>query len=224
MFSSNIPGSFSLPRTVQATAVLIAEPPIALTSRQTGYTPTPQRHPRGCSRPIVNVGKKLNATQIKLTPILNRFSKITTTISNVQSKISDLKSKTFQKLGLSCLFPKLLRPIEPFIQKLKCTLGLNDDRFMDTPPCNSDSCLNPIIENKMITRDRGLPNLDFMIEDTISTMDECFEDMEKVMYGSRILAKLVDDQPCDDPRFKSMCEEAMNMNRIIFEEDCESQG
>jgi hypothetical protein len=61
-----------------------------------------------------------------------------------------------------------------------------------------------------------------MVEDTVSTMDECFEDMEKVTYGSRILAKLVDDQPCDDPRYAAMCQEEMTKNRIILEEDCQT--
>ena len=141
-----------------------------------------------------------------------------------QSQMSELKSKVLQKLGLSCLFPKIIRPFEPIIKFLSCTFGLNGDGFMKTPPCNSSACLNPRIEDREITRDRGLPNLDSMVEDTISTMDQCFDDMEKVTYGSRILAKLVDDQPCDDPRYAAICQEEMDKNRIILEEDCQTPG
>ena len=54
-----------------------------------------------------------------------------------------------------------------------------------------------------------------MIEDTVSTMDECFEGMEEVTYGSRILAKVADDQPSDDPRYETIFQEEMNTNRII---------
>ena len=95
---------------------------------------------------------------------------------------------------------------------------------METPQCDASACLNPNIQNKVITQDRGLPNLDFMVEDMISTMDQCFEDMQKVTYGSRVIAKLVDDQPCDDPKYASICQETMNENNVIFEENCQSSG
>ena len=113
-----------------------------------------------------------------------------------------------------------MRPFDPFIKTFKCKLGLNEDGFMEAPPCNVSTCLNPRVENRPITRDRGLPNFDFMIEDMISTIDQCFNDMEKVTYGSRVLAKLVDDESCDDPKYKDLCQDAMNQNRIVFEDDC----
>lgn len=220
VFSSNLPGSFVLPRTVEATAVLIAEPPLPLLIPRTFDTSHLIREE--CPRPIINVGAKINQTTVKLTPFLNRISKITDLISKVQGKFSDLKSIIFQKLGLMCLIPKLMRPIDPFIKKFKCKLGLNEDGFMENPPCNVSACLNPSIENRPITKDRGLPNFDFMVEDMISTIDECFDDMEKVTYGSRVLAKLVDDESCDDPKYTEICKEAMDKNRIIFEDHCQT--
>ena len=220
VFSSNLPGSFVLTRTVDATAVLIAEPPLPLLiPRQIGST---HNHQESCPRPIINVGAKINRTTTKLTPFLNRISKITDVVSKVQSKFSDLKSRIFQKLGLMCLIPKLMRPFEPFIQKLKCKFGLNEDGFMENPPCNVSACLNPRIENRPITRDRGLPNLDFMMEDMISTMDECFEDMEKVTYGTRVLAKLVQDESCNDPKLINICQEVIDEGRIVFERNCKT--
>ena len=223
VFSSNLPGSFAAPRTVSATAVLLAEPPIPFISRQSGPSGNMDHH-ASCPRPIIDVGGKINAAQTKLTPVLNRFSKLIALITNVQSKISSLQSRAFQKLGIACLFPKLLRPFNPLIERVKCKLGLNDDGFMETPPCNTTACLNPIIEDRQITRDLGLENLDFMVEDTVSTMDQCFEDMDEVTYGSRVIAKLVDDQSCEDPRYESLCEQAMAEDRIIDELDCQTPG
>ena len=110
------------------------------------------------------------------------------------------------------------------MKHIKCKLGLDEDGFMETPTCNPTECMNPMITDREITRDLGLPNLDFMVEDKVSTMDQCFPDMEKVTYGSRVLAKLVDDQPCDDPRYESICKEAMEMLQVMVEEDCKRAG
>ena len=118
-----------------------------------------------------------------------------------------------------------MRPFEPIFKYTRCLLGLNDDdNFMDTPPCEASSCTNPTLEEKLITRDRGFPNMDFMIEDQVSTMDDCFDDMEKVVYGSRVRATLVDNQSCDDPKYKQICDNLIEKNRILFEEDCKSPG
>ena len=78
------------------------------------------------------------------------------------------------------------------------------------------------MEYRPITRDRGLPNLDFMIDGEVSTMDDCFSDMEKVVYGSRVRAKIVDDSSCDDPKYEEECQKLMLQNRIVMEENCET--
>ena len=223
VFSSNLPGTFAVPRTVPATAILIADPPIPIISRQSEHSAENSGH-QSCKRPIFDVGGTLNTTNHRLSPFLNRISKITAAISNVQSKLGDLKSRAFQKLGIACLVPKLLRPFDPFIQLTKCAFGLNEDSFMEMPPCNVSACLHPNIQDKVITRDRGLPNLDFMVDDMVTTIDDCFEDMQKVTYSSRVIVKLVDDQPCDDPKYASICQEAMNENNVIFEDRCQSSG
>jgi hypothetical protein len=93
---------------------------------------------------------------------------------------------------------------------------------MATPACNSETCVNATIETKEITRDRRVENVDFMVADQVSTLDDCFGEMEKVTYSTRVLAKIVDDQPCDDPRYQAMCEEAIAQNRMILEDTCET--
>ena len=108
------------------------------------------------------------------------------------------------------------------MKKLICKLGLNDDGFMNNPPCNISLCLNPKIEDTLIEMDRGLPNLDFMIEDMITTMDQCFDDMEKVTYGARVIAKLVDYESCDNPKYINICQDAVRENRIVFEDMCKT--
>ena len=223
VFSSNVPGSFAAARTVPATAALVAEPSLLAIPRQSDH-PTAHRPPP-CPDPIVNVGHKLDVALNKISPLLDPVSKITTPITDLQSKITSrftlLKSRILHKLGLSCAIPKLFHPFEPYFHYARCTLGLNDDGFMDSPPCNTSLCMNPKIETREITRDKGLPNLDFMMEGMVNTMDECFEDMEPVMYGSRIIAKLVDDVECKDPKYNAICKELMDQNRTVLEENCE---
>lgn len=226
VFSSTVPGTFAVPRTVPATAVLVAEPGISATSRQSAH-PTAHRQ-QSCPRPIIPFGRKIKIAETKINPILDRFSKITTPISNVQSKISNtfssIKVKILEKLGLQCLFPKLLRPFEPMFKYVQCLLGLNEDGFMEPPPCNRSACMNTDTEDRVITHDRGLPNIDLMIDGKVSTMDDCFDDMEKVVYGGRILAKLVDDESCDNPKYEKMCQDLINEDRMLLEENCETPG
>ena len=84
--------------------------------------------------------------------------------------------------------------------------------------------MNPQIEDRVITRDRGLPNLDNEIMGDVSTIDDCFKDMKKVEYGIRVHVKVVDDKSCDDPRYTSICQRMMDQNRILFEDKCHSTG
>lgn len=142
----------------------------------------------------------------------------------------------YRKLGVSCLFPKLLRQFQPLIERLTCKLGLDEDEseargFMKTSECKPDSsanfpytCTEPSIESRIITRSHGLPNMDVMIENDVSTYDDCFPEMTKVTYGSRVLAKLVNDVSCEDPRYQAICQEQSVQNRVLFEEDCQSSG
>merc|ERR1739844_791650 len=73
------------------------------------------------------------------------------------------------------------------------------------------------IQDRPINRDRGIPNFDFMMEGRVSTLDDCFPEMEKITYGARVVAKLVDDQSCDVPKYSAICEEMLQKNRTIFE-------
>ena len=116
--------------------------------------------------------------------------------------------------------------VRPFIQILeytRCKLGLSEDGFMETPPCNATSCREPDIQDRPITRDMGIPNFDFMMAGKVSTLDECFPDMGKIDYGARVVAKLVDDQSCDDARYSSICQEALQENRTVSVESCQTQ-
>ena len=81
----------------------------------------------------------------------------------------------------------------PILEYTRCKLGLNEDGFMETPPCLDTSCLEPNVQDRPISRDMGIPNFDFMAG-KVSTLDDCFPDMEKIAYGARVIAKLVDDQ------------------------------
>ena len=211
VFSSSLPETFVLPRTVPATAILFKEADARPISRKTSFF---KQRQKACSRAVLPLGN----VKKKLSPITKKISKIT-------QPFTSLKSKIYNKLGLSCLVPKLLRPFHPFIEKVSCKFGLNtEDEYVEGKFCSRNNCNEPSLENKVVTNDLGLPNLDYLIEGQVSTMSDCFKDMPKVTYGSRVLAKIVDDQPCEDIRYQGICQELMIQNRVLFEENCRSPG
>lgn len=218
VFSTAIAGKFLVERTVNATAILFTEAdPDNPSSKESSSVPFPPNFKPSCpTTPLTKVKRKIQ-------PLLNKISKITQPVSKVKSKI-------YQKLGISCLFPKLLRPFEPIIEKVTCKLGLDEDEvesngFMKMKIMNCSSCLDPSSEIKPITRSLGVMDpMDEILENQVSTFDDCFEDMKKITYGARVLAKLVDDVSCEDPRYEKICEELMAQGRVLNEEDCQSIG
>ena len=220
VFSSNLPDTFVVPRTLPAIAILVSEPAIpSLSSRSEQSV---EDRPQSCPRPVINAGSAIKFKKQKISPAVIKLSNILEPFKKLVSPISNLKSRVYQKLKLDCLFPKLLRPYQPMFKYFRCKLGFPEDEFMQTPPCNVSVCVNPKIEEQEITRDLGLPNLDFMIEDQVNTMNDCFGDMANVLYGARVRAKLVDDESCDDPRYRKICQELIEQNRMLVEESCEN--
>ena len=70
-------------------------------------------------------------------------------------------------MGLSCLFPRLLRPFHPIIEKFRCKFGLDTvDEQVEGNSCNI--CDEPTLENKIVTNDLGLPNLDYLIKGKVT--------------------------------------------------------
>ena len=63
-----------------------------------------------------------------------------------------------------------------------------------------------------------------MIMEEVSTLDDCFNDMEKVEYGTRIHAKLIDDGSCSNPRYTSICQSMIEQDRVVLENECQSPG
>ena len=139
-------------------------------------------------------------------------------------KIARAKAKKYQKLGISCLVPRLLNlfNMDEIAESLRCKLGLEDD-FMEAPKCNSTRCTASETEDREITNDLGLPNMDNTMLSP-STLDDCFIGMKKLTYGARILIKIIDDAPCDSPEYEETCNNLLEEDRVIMEEECELPG
>ena len=98
VFSSSAPGTFAVPRTAPATAVLIAEPNVGRISRQSSR---PMEHrQQSCPNTIIPLGRKIKTVESKITPILDQFSIITTPITRIQSKMSEFTSLIIKKLTM----------------------------------------------------------------------------------------------------------------------------
>ena len=218
VFSSDIPGSFVVPRTpgTAATATIFSEPDdsIPRTSISRQFSSGNSHHNQACPRPKLRLGAKINRIKEK-----NLLQKISNRISNVRAKLAPLKMRLINKLGIGCLVPKIIRPFEPTFRYLRCKLGLDEDEYMEAMECNSVNCDEPL-EDKVITNDLNA-SLQMMDLD-VQTMSDCFGDMREVIYGARVLVKIVQDESCDDPNNQDICQELLNEDRIIEEERCQA--
>ena len=220
VYSSDLPESgFLIPRTVDATAVIFTEPddeiPRTSISRKSTYGNT--YHDSSCRRPIIHLGRKINQFTNKKDPIIQSIAK---RFEKVRSRVGRIKMRLYDKLGIGCLFPKLIHPFEPILRYFRCKLGLEDDEYMEAAQCNAMTC-EESLEEKIITNDLGPAPMRIMNLD-VQTMSDCFDDMREVKYGARVLAKIVRDGSCDDPKYQEICKELMNENRVVDVENCQT--
>jgi len=209
------PSGFLLGRTIDATAVLFTEPNVGIprtsVSRQDPGSHSHNDH--SCNRPIISFGEKITAT--------TRFplvKKVMGALEQVQERVAPIKMAIYDKLRISCLVPRMIRPFEPILKYARCKLGLEEDGFMEAARCGEMACQESVVK-KQITHDLGpAPMKTTNVE--VQTMADCFGEMQEVSYGARILGKIVNDQSCDDPRYQNMCNEAIDEGRIIEEERC----
>ena len=230
---------FIVSRTSPATAVLFSEPDVSIPrtsiSRSSSYAPIKPNF--SCRRPVIPLGPKINFLKYAASSITNHYfgdhiltkkaspllEKSKMRWALVGQHITNLKGRFWQKLGLSCMKEKLLRPWKPYFEYGRCILGIREDDFMEAPQCASNLCVDPVIEEREITNTRVVPGLDSEMLD-VATIDDCNPTIKKVMYGARILAKLVSDVSCEDPEYQETCMELMDENRIVMEEDCATEG
>ena len=218
VYSSDLPQSgFLIPRSVDATAVSFTEPDVEIPrtsiSRQSTYGNS--HHDGACNRPIIHLGRKINRLTNKKSSFIDVVSK---RIEKVRSRIGSIKMMLYDKLHISCLFPKLIRPFEPTFKYLRCKLGLEEDEYMEAAQCNAMAC-EESLEEKVITNDLGPAPMEMMNLD-VQTMSDCFGNMREVEYGARVLAKIVRDGSCEDPKYQQICQDLLNENRVIEEENC----
>ena len=217
VYSSDLPQSgFLIPRTVDATAAIFTEPDDAIprTSISRQYNHANSHHSHACQRPIIRFGAKINRLKEKTSFL---FDKVSKPIGKLEEKIGSLKMRFVDKLGIGCLAPKLIRPFETMFQYIRCKLGLEEDKFMEAAQCNAMRC-EESLEEQVITNSRPAPMI--MMNLDVQTMSDCFEEMREVTYGTRVLAKIVRDQPCDDPQYQEICQKQFSENRVIEEENC----
>ena len=144
--------------------------------------------------------------------------KIRKRMEKAQARFGTAKMRMYDKLRISCLFPRIIHPFQPIFEYARCKLGLEDDGFMEAAKCDEMRC-EESVEEKTITRDLG-PIPMKMMDLEVETMADCFEEMREIKYGARVLAKIVDDVSCSDPRYAQECEELMKQDRIVDENKC----
>ena len=213
---------FLVERSLPATGIIFTDPEIPIPrKRQESSSKIPENTQEFCPRPKLPIGQTLNDVHQKFTPILN---KIPEQITSIQSKISMMKTKLLDMLGLQCLFPILFHPFDPILTYFRCLLGLNyNDGFMSVPTCSSTICSQQEVEEQEIDHRLEIPPME-TTDLAVRTMDSCFRSMKRVNYGTRVLVKLVDDKSCDDPKFEKECEELIAQDRVVMEDTCNTPG
>ena len=162
--------------------------------------------------PVLNNGFKVGGVKYEI-------DRVTQLWDLAIQKLSMAKASFYEKLGLSCLVPRLLQPWVPIFDYARCQLGIKDD-FMEAPICNRTLCTDSEIEEREITNDNGMQNMGVSALE-VNTVDDCIPSMKKVTYGVRVLAKLIDDVSCDDPEHKEECDRLIADQRIVEEETCQ---
>ena len=194
---------------VKATAILFKEPGTVISSRS-GSDKT-------------SCHNEFTGTVLPQGKLMQQFKSVSNAWYKITKPISILKSKVYQDLGLSCLNPKFWNPFQPIVEKLNRKLGRDEDKekcYIKTSSCCFNTCGESSVENQLITHDRGLPNMDYLIKGKISTYDQCFPDIEKITYAGRVRIVVVDDVSCEYPHFQNVCQETISQNRVLYEEDC----
>ena len=123
--------------------------------------------------------------------------------------VSMYKAAAVDKARLSCIIPTLRRPFEPILDHFRCKLGISEDQYMEAAPCNISNCLKSEKEEREITLTKPIPSIALM-NMSVETIDDCFNDMKKLEYGIRVLIKVADDESCDEPRFIGMCQRLLD--------------
>ena len=206
-FSSEMNNTFAIPRIAPATAFVMKETDTPITRRASGYK---------------SDTKTCRATKASKGTLLKKISKIG---SPIFSTLSAAKAKILRSLGFECYGPRFIRPFEPLIERLTCKFGLEDDRFMPTPPCNFKECVKPVLQENEIDRDMGFANPEEALQEgTAYSNADCFSDREPVRFGLRVITTLMNDAPCEDERYQEMCQEALLQNRVILENQCGTPG
>ena len=229
---------FVIPRTIPATALLFSEPDFTLLGTSISRRSSSDRSQASCSRPIIPLGKVVNTItstvqtlplwlirflappllRPKLDTVIDRFTNI---YSGITEMVSMYKAAAVDKARLSCLIPTLRRPFEPILEHFRCKLGISEDPYMEAPPCDPTICSSSEVEEREITMTKPIPSM-VLMNISVETIDDCFNDMTKLVYGSRVLIKSVDDESCDDPRFSDMCQELLKDDKVIMEDSCQS--
>ena len=135
--------------------------------------------------------------------------------------VSMYKAAVVDKAQLSCLIPKIRRPFEPILEHFRCKLGIAQDEYMEAPPCNPTICSPSDVEEKEITNSKPIPSM-LLMNMSVETIDDCFQDMTKLQYGARVLIKVADDESCEDPRYSDTCKELLEDDKVIMEDSCTS--
>ena len=229
---------FVVPRTVPPTALLFSEPDVTLPGTSISQRSSTEPSQISCSRPIIPLGNVVNkiTTTVQTFPVwllktlsppvlrskvdsaIDRFTSI---YAGIIEMVSMYKALAVDKAMLSCLIPTLRRPFEPILEHFRCKLGILEDPYMEAPACDPKLCSPSEVEERVIKMTKPIPSM-VLMNISVETIDDCFNDMTKLVFGSRVLIKALDDESCDDPRFSNMCKSLLEDDRIVMEDSCTS--
>ena len=136
------------------------------------------------------------------------------------------KQEVIDKLGIPCISTRIIQPFRNIWKRVKRSLGIEEDggpirtdcAAIQSTQCEGINALEPRVVDRSAG---GCPNnickgIDDVDENEINMASKCVEGMKEPSFGFRARVRIIDDAkaPCEDPRYKPMCDEAMANGRI----------
>ena len=90
---------------------------------------------------------------------------------------------------------------------------------MEDPPCDQTICSASEIEDRQLSMIKPIPSM-ILMNISVETIDDFFQDMTKEQYGVKVLINVLDDDSCEDPRLHEICKSLFEENKVIMEEAC----
>ena len=128
--------------------------------------------------------------------------------------------------GLACVMSRLYRPMLQLKNSFKKSPhhdqgsyysdGYNNPTYK--PVCEKGNLTSQVESENMSTSPRfpyGFPNIDHQTAGSLTTIEDCFDNLAPPTFGFRVRAMLVEDESCSTLKYRKSCADSMKLGRVV---------